>query len=468
MGRKGNWFSTVKKALSPDSKGKKDQKSSPSKKKWFGKQKLLTLDSHSGTDKAPPLPPPEENKLNDIENANSHHHVAEVVTSAAPEEPAPSAQAAVVRIGAGTNAQFAGKPKDEVAAIKIQTAFRGHLARRALRALRGLVRLKTLMEGPVVKRQAISTLRSMQTLARVQSQIRSRRVRMLEENQALQRQILQKHARELESMRIGEEWDDSLQSKEQIEAKLLHKYEAATRRERAMAYAFTHQQNWKNSSRSTNPMFMDPTNPTWGWSWLERWMAARSYESRNLMDKELNDHSSVRSSSRSITGGEINRSFARFQLNSEIHSPAASQNAGSPSFQPNSTPSRTASAKKPKKVTPKGNWVMDDDSKSMASVQSDRFRRHSIAGSSVRDDESLASSPSVPSYMVPTQSAKAKSRTQSPLAPENGKAEKGSFGTAKKRLSFPASPARPRRHSGPPKVESSLNAEFPVNNGVAS
>lgn len=40
---------------------------------------------------------------------------------------------------------------------------------------------------------------------------------------------------------MGEEWDDSLQSKEQIEAKLLSKYEATTRRERALAYAFTHQ-----------------------------------------------------------------------------------------------------------------------------------------------------------------------------------------------------------------------------------
>lgn len=40
---------------------------------------------------------------------------------------------------------------------------------------------------------------------------------------------------------MGEEWDDSLQSKEQVEAKLLNKYEAAMRRERALAYAFTHQ-----------------------------------------------------------------------------------------------------------------------------------------------------------------------------------------------------------------------------------
>lgn len=40
---------------------------------------------------------------------------------------------------------------------------------------------------------------------------------------------------------MGEDWNDSLQSKEQIEVNLLHKYEAAMRRERALAYSFSHQ-----------------------------------------------------------------------------------------------------------------------------------------------------------------------------------------------------------------------------------
>lgn len=40
---------------------------------------------------------------------------------------------------------------------------------------------------------------------------------------------------------MGENWDDSIQSKEQIEASLQHKHEAAIRRERALAYAFSHQ-----------------------------------------------------------------------------------------------------------------------------------------------------------------------------------------------------------------------------------
>lgn len=70
-----------------------------------------------------------------------------------------------------------------------------------MRALRGLVRLKSLIQGHSVKRQATTTLRCMQTLARVQSQIRARRIRMSEENQAFQRQLQQKCEKEIEKLR---------------------------------------------------------------------------------------------------------------------------------------------------------------------------------------------------------------------------------------------------------------------------
>lgn len=40
---------------------------------------------------------------------------------------------------------------------------------------------------------------------------------------------------------MGEEWDDSQQTKEKIDASLMSKHEAAIRRERAMAYSFSHQ-----------------------------------------------------------------------------------------------------------------------------------------------------------------------------------------------------------------------------------
>lgn len=39
----------------------------------------------------------------------------------------------------------------------------------------------------------------------------------------------------------GDNWNDSIQSKEKVEANLLSKYEATMRRERALAYAYSHQ-----------------------------------------------------------------------------------------------------------------------------------------------------------------------------------------------------------------------------------
>ncbi|KAK1403425.1 Protein IQ-DOMAIN 1 [Heracleum sosnowskyi] len=440
MGRKGNWFSSVKKAFSPDSQNKKNKRGSKSKNSVENERSLnpeiSTLETVS-TPQHLPLPPEVQRTEVVDEQAKYDYSVEDANTSSyVPAVEAPEVVGEVVRPIPVT--RFTGMSREEVAAIKIQTTFRGYLARRALRALRGLVRLKSLVEGATVKRQTTNTLRSMQGISRVQSQINNRRIRMTEENQALQRQLLQERAKELESLQMGEDWNDSAQSKEQIEAKLLSKYEATMRRERAMAYSFSHQQTWKKSARTTNLLFIDPTNPQWGWSWMERWMAARP-ESKT--EKEAtNGHFSVKGASPNFAGNEIAKSFARHQLNSDKPLPPSNRKLSSPS---------------------------NLQSPSIPSSKSEQNRRHSIAGSSVRDDESLASSPSVPGYMAATRSAKAKSRMQSPLGMENGTPEKGPAGYAKKRLSFPASPARPRRHSGPPRLDSTSIADnmndIPVN-----
>ncbi|XVF83287.1 hypothetical protein PTKIN_Ptkin16aG0474500 [Pterospermum kingtungense] len=465
MGKKGGWFSAVKKILSPESH--KDQKTPKSKKKWFGKSKDLvpvSLPEETELTAPPPTPPIDDVKLTEAENEQSKHaYSVALATAMAAEAAVAAAQAAAEVVRLTSVPRHLGKSKEEMAAIKIQTAFRGYMARRALRALRGLVRLKSLIQGQSVKRQATSTLRCMQTLARVQSQIRARRLRMLEENQALQRQLQQKCEKELEKLRasMGEDWDDSTQSKEQTEARQQHKQEAAMRRERALAYAFSHQQSWKNSSKTVNQTFMDPNNPHWGWSWLERWMAARPWEIRSATDN--NDRGSVKSiGARSLSIGEISRAYSRRDLLNNDNKlsptppkPSRPTSRQSPSTPPSKAPSISSVSSKVRLPSPRGSqWGGDEDSRSMLSAQSDRYRRHSIAGSSVRDDESLAISPAVPSYMAPTQSTKARSRLPSPLGVDkNGTPERGLAGSAKKRLSFPASPAKTRRHSDPPKVD---------------
>ncbi|MBA0838265.1 hypothetical protein Goarm_010338 [Gossypium armourianum] len=465
MGKKGKWLSSLKKAFFSESKGKKNQKS----KEQFLEKKVHLDPTGSDAAKLSPLPQPEEVKLiePEVEQSKQTYPVAVANSPAVPAQVALQA----IRHQLNTDARFAGKSKEEVAAIKIQAAFRAYLAKRALRALRGLARLKSLMERPAARRQAAGSLRCMQTLSRMQCQIHARRTRMMEENQALQRQLLQKHAKEIVNLQMGEDWDDTVRSKEQIEASLLSKHEAAMRRERAMAYSFTHQQTWKNASRSMNPLFMDPSNPSWGWSWMERWMTARPWEVRGGMrDKDhLDDQSSLKSA-RSNFGGEISKAYARYQLNLDKQSTKANQKPSRTSslLSPSTPKSASIAARKLKSASPRSGVAgLDDETRSIVSMKSDRNRRHSIAGSSVRDNESLANSPSLPSYMVPTKSARVKTSLQSPLGPEaNGTPEKDPIGSAKKRLSYPPSPARLRRHSCLPKVDGSIsNTKVAVVNG---
>lgn len=65
------------------------------------------------------------------------------------------------------------------------------------------MRLKNLIHGQSVKQQAASTLRCMQTLSRLQSQVCERRAKMSEENQAFHRQLLQKHGKEIEKLQAA-------------------------------------------------------------------------------------------------------------------------------------------------------------------------------------------------------------------------------------------------------------------------
>ncbi|CAI9302844.1 unnamed protein product [Lactuca saligna] len=145
------------------------------------------------------------------------------------------------------------KSQEDIAAIKIQKAYRGYLVRNGSNPLKAWRRLKMYMYSQAVKRQGASTLKYVQTMARVQSQAQTRKIRIAEVNEALRQQLHQKRINKLNNSKSSERsgWDLSPKSKEQVEESLRRKKEAVERREKVLAYSHTHQQTWRKNLKKT-------------------------------------------------------------------------------------------------------------------------------------------------------------------------------------------------------------------------
>ncbi|KAK4727644.1 hypothetical protein R3W88_032561 [Solanum pinnatisectum] len=117
--------------------------------------------------------------VDESDKEQSKHAIAVAAATAAAADAAVAAAhaaVAVVRLTSqGRSSAVFGR--ENLAATKIQTVFRGFLARKALRALKGLVKLQALVRGYLVRRQANATLYSMQALMRAQASVRAQKIK---------------------------------------------------------------------------------------------------------------------------------------------------------------------------------------------------------------------------------------------------------------------------------------------------
>ncbi|XP_042481179.1 protein IQ-DOMAIN 33 isoform X2 [Macadamia integrifolia] len=184
--------------------------------------------------------------------------------------------------------------KEEAATI-IQSAFRVFMARRRSGRMEEMYDTESLQEVGSPSRVSLGTSVEVQTGNSVET------LTVKEESVTSQHRVQQKARSQISKLKG--DWDDSTVSSNISKMRIQHRLEAMTRRERALAYAFSQQLRICSKKKSTQS---GTAEPNMGWSWLERWMATRHTESHLAEDHMSKQLSSVNSDRRYMV---IKKSF---------------------------------------------------------------------------------------------------------------------------------------------------------------
>ncbi|KAK7276479.1 hypothetical protein RIF29_17619 [Crotalaria pallida] len=170
---------------------------------------------------------------------------------------------------------------EEEAAILIQSAFREFMLRRQneeIRSKTGKEELNLVSESP--NRNSLSTSVEVQAGNSTEAfsvdgekmSIYGRRTRT---------QVMKQ-----------KDWDDSTVSSYVSKMRMQNRMEATTRRERALAYAFS--QQLRICSKRKSPKY-NSMEPNMSWSWLERWMATRLPDTSDVESNTMKQYDPLNS-----------------------------------------------------------------------------------------------------------------------------------------------------------------------------
>ncbi|KAL2326059.1 hypothetical protein Fmac_025117 [Flemingia macrophylla] len=229
MAKRKSWFGWVKRLFTSESK----DNNKPRKWRWsFGRIKQKQYPTITG---------PNRTLIEASAEQRKHALTVAIATAAAAEAAVAAAHAAaeVVKLtGASRSYSYLSKGDRSLAAIKIQSAYRAHLARKALRALKGVIRLQAIIRGQAVRRQVSNTLQSFHSNARIQMEIMERNSHTAEKVKQSQKQKKKLEEKEQKNECHNQRtWDCSMFSREDIEAVWYRKQEALVKRERMKQYS---------------------------------------------------------------------------------------------------------------------------------------------------------------------------------------------------------------------------------------